>query len=630
MKSRSTKIKKIDGTPLAIVGRGGEICMFVRSDKKTTSSINLLYSFDGVDFIKDTGKIVIKNLSGKNEKIKDCDRFSVSRTPNGYVMTYVRKGTKTKQSMLVVSRSSDMYEWNAKSELPIDEFHHTTIVYDKPRESFELYRDGLFIKHQSSVTMSVWKDKPGLVFTSRNGYFDSDKLSLIGSINVEEGILILYDASVQSKSNMLLQVGAVILDRNSPRRVAWRSSFPVWQGMVEGTKKTLPTGPLGFVAHGNSFLIYWITADGNLILVKIKSTFKEIDDNRYHPKILNRFHGNPIIEPRHHHDWEVEGTFNPAVVEDDEGIIHLLYRAVGRDGISRVGYAKSKNGMYFTKRSSVPIFEPTMGYGLPDPSKVSGPVGYNPAIYTSGGGWGGSEDPRLVRIEDTVYMMYVAFEGWGSMRIALTSISLEDFKAGHWKWKKPTLISPPNKMAKNWLLFPEKIKGKFAILHGIAPKILVDYVDDLDNFKDYIHSQRPEGAPQPGRKNAWDGLLRGAGPPPVMTELGWLLLYHALDKTDESKYKLGAMILDKNDPTKVLYRSKHPILSPDMHYENNGKPGVVYASGAVIRDDELHIYYGGADKVVCVATTPLSKLLKYLQTGNAKTYKLEKVKNPKK
>lgn len=624
MKNRSTKIKKIGGLPLAVVGRDDEVCMFVRVDKKTTSSINLLCSLDGVDFNEDSGKVSLLNISGKKENIKNCDRFSVSRTPNGYVMTYVKKTSGKKPGVLVVSRSADMYEWKAKSELPVDELHHTTIVYDKPRDSFELYRDGLFVKHQSSVTMSVWKERPHLVFTSRNGYFDSDRLSIIGSVNVKEGILLLYDASVQSKSNMLVQVGAVMLDRNSPRRVAWRSNFPVWQGVVEGDKKTLPTGPLGFVTHKNSFLIYWITADGNLILVKIKSTFKEIDDHRYHPKILNRYHGNPIIEPRHHHDWEVEGTFNPAVVEDDEGIIHLLYRAVGRDGISRVGYAKSKDGMYFTKRSPVPVFEPTMGYGLPDPSKVSGPVAYNPAIYTSGGGWGGSEDPRLVRIGRTVYMMYVAFEGWGSMRIALTSISLEDFKAGRWKWRKPTLISPPNKMAKNWLLFPEKVNGKFAIIHGIAPKIMVEYVDDIDNFTDYIHSERPEGAPQPGRLNAWDGLLRGAGPPPLKTELGWLLLYHALDKTDQSKYKLGAMILDINDPTKVLYRSKHPILSPDVHYENNGKPGVVYASGAIIRDDDLYIYYGGADKVVCVATTPLKQLLKYLQTGNAKSYHLKK------
>jgi beta-1,2-mannobiose phosphorylase / 1,2-beta-oligomannan phosphorylase len=85
------------------------------------------------------------------------------------------------------------------------------------------------------------------------------------------------------------------------------------------------------------------------------------------------------------------------------------------------------------------------------------------------------------------------------------------------------------------------------------------------------------------------------------------------------------MILDFDDPTKVLYRSAHPILSPDMDYENNGKPGVVYASGAVVKGNDLYIYYGGADRVVCVATTPLKEFLKYLKTGNAEPYKLKKV-----
>src|SRR5207253_3488934 len=135
-------------------------------------------------------------------------------------------------------------------------------------------------------------------------------------------------------------------------------------------------------------------------------------------------------------------------------------------------------------------------------------------------------------------------------------------------------------------------------LHSIAPHILIDYVDDLNNLDDYIDSPRPQG-PQPGRKDFWDNLLRGAGPPPVKTSAGWLLLYHALDKRDSGKYKLGAMILDHDHPTKILYRSAQPILTPDMPYENEGKAGVVYASGAIIKDGVLHVYYGGGDRVVC-------------------------------
>jgi predicted GH43/DUF377 family glycosyl hydrolase len=223
-------------------------------------------------------------------------------------------------------------------------------------------------------------------------------------------------------------------------------------------------------------------------------------------------------------------------------------------------------------------------------------------------------------------MMYVAFEGWNSVRIALTSISVEDFNAGKWYWRQPSLISAPGQVSKNWVLFPEKIKGKYAILHSISPEVLVDYVDDLDTLGQpegipYISSSSPKG----GRAGYWDNIVRGAGPPPVKTDLGWLLLYHGMDKRDPGKYKLGAMILDMEDPTRVLYRAVEPILSPDMPYENDGKPGVVYASGAVIKNGLLHVYYGGGDRVVCVATAPLQELLEYVKSEKPKVpYRLKK------
>jgi len=83
-----------------------------------------------------------------------------------------------------------------------------------------------------------------------------------------------------------------------------------------------------------------------------------------------------------------------------------------------------------------------------------------------------------------------------------------------------------------------------------------------------------------------------------------------MDFKDPDKYKVGAMILDKENPTKVLYRSRSPVLEPDRHYENEGyKAGVVYSCGAVIKNKNLFIYYGGADKVVCVAKTDLKHFL---------------------
>jgi predicted GH43/DUF377 family glycosyl hydrolase len=326
---------------------------------------------------------------------------------------------------------------------------------------------------------------------------------------------------------------------------------------------------------------------------------------------LDRHHANPLISPQFIYEWEHGGTFNPAAFKDHDGTVHLLYRCVGADGISRVGYARSTNGRDVDDRCPYPVFEPLPGQGMPDPDKVKGPKRYSPAYYTSGGGWGGSEDPRTVLINDKVYMTYVAFEGWDSVRIGLTSILLDDLKNKRWKWRRPVLISKPNEIAKNWLIFPEKVNGKFAIIHSIVPKIMIEYVDCLDGIKEPISSPRPQGV-QPGRKNFWDNRVRGSGPPPIKTDFGWLLLYHAQDYREPSKYKLGAMILDKDDPTKILYRSPQPILEPDAHYENDGKPGVIYASGAVILGEDLVVYYGGGDRHVCIAETKLQTLLNWL------------------
>ncbi len=344
------------------------------------------------------------------------------------------------------------------------------------------------------------------------------------------------------------------------------------------------------------------------IAVRTKTRTKAIHRPYF---FLERHINNPILSPQRIRVWEHGGTFNPAAVMDDEGIIHLLYRAIGADGISRIGHASSGNGKHFDTRSMYPVFEPLPGFGLTDPQKAIGPTCYCPEFYTSGGGWGGSEDPRAVIIGERVFMTYVAFEGWHSVRIALTSILLDDLKKGRWNWKKPVLISPPGQPAKNWVIFPEPINGKFAILHSLVPKIQVEYVDSLNAISRPINSQRSHG-PQPGRKNFWDNRVRGAGPPPIKTKYGWLLLYHAQDDRQPDKYKIGAMILDSADPTKILYRSPQPILEPDAHYENDGKPGVVYASGAVVIGKNLAVYYGGGDKHVCIAETPLDNLLEWL------------------
>ncbi len=614
-------IKKTKGIPLTVFAVTGGVCLLERINGKTTDSLSLAWSTDGLVFSSDSRRVSIKISDSKAEKIRDCDNFNVSPTPGGFVMTYIRRGRTRDKEYIVVAKSKDLYEWSVKSEILRMDSDHSVVIYNKILDLFLLYRDGLFIKTQSTRSLSFWKERASLVLTSRSGMFDGGQLDIIGGMETKEGLLLIYNSSVKQDKEHLLQIGGVLFDVNNPKRILWRSEAPLWQGVVETKNKKDVISPVGFVSIKETFVVYWLTKQGNMVLSTFPSLFKNTEI--YQHKILKRFDRNPIITARDDHDWEIQGTFNPAVFQDEDNVLHLFYRAIGKDGISRIGYAQSTDGVTITKRLPHPVFEPSPGLGMPNARDAAGPIGYHPSYYTSGGGWGGSEDPRVVKIGDHIYMTYVAFEGWNSIRMALTYISVDDFKKGRWKWKKPILLSSAGQINKNWVLFPEKINGRYAILHSISPKILIDYIDCFDGFNDTlcIKSEPPSG----GRENHWDSKMRGAGPPPIKTSLGWLILYHAQDRKEPHKYKLGAMILDFNNPTKILHRSSHAILSPDMHYENEGKPGVVYASGAIIKNDDLYVYYGGGDKVVCVATTPLKEFLDYLVTGKPDYYELKKV-----
>ncbi len=329
---------------------------------------------------------------------------------------------------------------------------------------------------------------------------------------------------------------------------------------------------------------------------------------------LTRSLKNPIIEPRPYY-WESKATLNPAAFLSGSRV-HLVYRAIGDDDSSVLGYASSPDGYKIDERPAYFIYRRDNNFSKSD-------FNVAPIDYVSGGGWsGGCEDPRLTLLGDRVYMLYTAFDGWGSVRIALTSIKLEDFENKKWNWRNPVLISPPGEIHKNWVLFPEKINGKFAILHSISPEIMIDYFDSLDelNGRKFIHSIHQSDPRWQRRERG----IRGVGPVPIKTELGWLVLYHAIEEHEPNRYKLFAMILDIEDPTKILYRSVSPILEPETKYENEGyKWGVIYACGAVVRSGELLVYYGGADKVVGVASIKLADLLEDLKKHKATRLKKE-------
>ncbi len=357
-------------------------------------------------------------------------------------------------------------------------------------------------------------------------------------------------------------------------------------------------------------LIFTILVIGGLIAYTLWSWRKRSTPVSSNKITLDRHQQNPILSPQTHKEWEIAGTFNPAAMIDDEGRTHVLYRAIGADGVSRLGYASSEDGANF-ETSDYPVFSlknPRMAH-IPQVTVVKQ---YNPVMYPSGGSWGGCEDPRMVKIGDKIYVTFNAFDGWDHVRIAVISLPEKKFKKGHWDWSQPFMISPAGEVNKNWVLFPEKIDGKFAILHSISPEVQIDYANYLEEFSDgkrNIKSKFGQKAP----RETWDTWVRGAGPPPVKTDKGWLVLYHAMDKKDPHiGYKLGALLLDLNNPKKVIARSPAPILTPEQWYENDWKAGVVYACGAVVKAGVLSVYYGGGDKHTCVAQTELAPLLDWL------------------
>jgi predicted GH43/DUF377 family glycosyl hydrolase len=114
------------------------------------------------------------------------------------------------------------------------------------------------------------------------------------------------------------------------------------------------------------------------------------------------------------------------------------------------------------------------------------------------------------------------------------------------------------------------------------------------------------------RKGMWDSVRIGAGASPIRTDKGWLEIYHGAD--EENRYCLGALLLNLEDPSKVIARSGEPIFEPEMAYEKTGFFGnVVFTNGHIINGDEITLYYGASDEYICGATLSVKDILNTLQ-----------------
>lgn len=307
--------------------------------------------------------------------------------------------------------------------------------------------------------------------------------------------------------------------------------------------------------------------------------------------LFARANSNPILYPTNFW-WESEAVFNPAAAEDENGVIHLVYRAMGKDGISRFGYARTKNGEHIDYRSTAPIFESDENNEFEEK---------------------GVEDPRLSCVDGQFYMTYTAASKYKAeepvpvwlgpdqpWRVRVSLAVTKDFKS----FSRRGVILPEmdNKDA---VLFPEKINGQYAILHRLPPDIWVAYSDNLADWEKHekVTHTRP---------GFWDERRIGTGAPPIKTPAGWLVSYHGSDH--HNVYRAGFLLLDLKDPSRVLGRSGEPAFEPVEKYEKEGLvPRVVFPEGLVLRGDELLMYYGGADKVVGLARGSLKKVLASLK-----------------
>ena len=332
---------------------------------------------------------------------------------------------------------------------------------------------------------------------------------------------------------------------------------------------------------------------------------------------LKRYEGNPVISPNPKNEWESFVTTNPgAWYDEDTKEVKLLYRAAGSDPEHRIyfGLASSKNGYDFKRVSDEPVFSPSVdGFdaGCVEDARVVKIDGYFYITYACrpfppGQYWENPDTKAYVPPEFPADFPRILRENATSTGLLLT----KDFKT----FIRAGRLTDPSLDDRDVVLFPEKIAGKFAMIHRPMewigkeygteyPAMWISTGDDVLGLRD---SKLLAVA-----KYDWENGKIGANTPPVRTEHGWLILYHA--RGEDTHYRLGAMLLALEDPSKVLYRTSDWLIQPETKYETEGPyNGCIFPCGKVVIDDTLFIYYGAADKYVALATCSLSELIEHL------------------
>lgn len=303
-------------------------------------------------------------------------------------------------------------------------------------------------------------------------------------------------------------------------------------------------------------------------------------------ELFKRHKGNPIISPGDI-PYQANSVFNAGAAKSGDETV-LLLRIEDRRGMSHLTAARSKDGLNNWHIDTKPTFIP------------------RPDIYPEEI-WG-IEDPRITYLEERSQwaVTYTSFSKAGSLvSLAVTS----DFQVFE---RIGTVMPPENKDA---ALFPVRFDDRWAMIHRpvasfpyIGAHIWISFSPDLKHWGDHrLLIEAREGG-------WWDAGKVGISTPPLKTEQGWLILYHGIRKTVSGAiYRLGLALLDLNNPCKVTHRSDEWVFTPEETYERVGDVGnVIFPTGWIQNENDIRLYYGGADTCIAVATTKTSELIDWL------------------
>lgn len=438
----------------------------------------------------------------------------------------------------------------------------------------------------------------------RRSEFDHVEIGAV-PIKIKEGWLLVY-SHIQNyfpnpeRLSATFGIEAVILNSLNPHNIDCRtrgsmlSPDELYERRGYVAEIVFPSGAL---IDKEILRIYYGGADNVICLasVHLKDLIKTMQSSIVGNGVFVRAPYNPILTPIPSHKWESFAVLNPGVLFH-KGITYIFYRAMSNDNTSTIGLAISRDNQTIDERLPEPIYIPRGQFEMKLIENANS----------------GCEDPRITLIDDRIYMLYTAYDSVHVPRVAISSINIKDFLDRNFVWDTPRIITPEGVDDKDACIFPQKINDSYLIFHRIDGEICADYIKTLDFAKEKVDTCISVLSP---RNGMWDSGKVGISGPPIKTKYGWLLLYHASSKQHHT-YRVGAVLLDINDPTIVLSRSTDPVFEPTEDYEKYGVVNnVVFPCGLVVNDSKVHIYYGGADKVVGIASCDLKEILDPLIRG---------------